>query len=177
MNHQDHVHLIEAGIGRDRGGVWADFGAGTGAFTLALRDLAGPAVEIIAVDLDGRSQRTLRETMDRYFPGTHLRLLQADITGPLALPALDGILAANSIHFARDQTTLLRDWRRYLKPGGRLVVVEYDADSGNRWVPYPLSFAALTALAPATGYGTPVLLGTRPSRFLGQIYAAATSPV
>jgi SAM-dependent methyltransferase len=113
--------------------------------------------------------------MDRRFPGTRLRLLEADFAGPLALPPLDGILAANAIHFVRDQAALLRDWRGYLKPAGRLVVVEYDADDGNRWVPYPLSFAALSALAPAAGYAEPVLLGSRPSRFLGRIYAAVAS--
>ena len=35
MNHTDHVQLIEAGLERHSGGVWADFGAGSGAFTLA----------------------------------------------------------------------------------------------------------------------------------------------
>jgi ubiquinone/menaquinone biosynthesis C-methylase UbiE len=173
MNHRDHVQLIENGIGRDRGGVWADLGAGTGAFTLALRDVAGPGVEIIAVDRDRSALQALGDTMERSFPGTHLRQLPADFTEPLALPPLDGILAANAIHFVRDQASLLRGWSRYLKPAGRLVIVEYDADVGNRWVPYPLSYAALQTLAPAMGFGQAALLGTRPSRFLGQIYSAA----
>jgi ubiquinone/menaquinone biosynthesis C-methylase UbiE len=177
VNHEDHVRLVESGIGRDRGGVWADFGAGSGAFTLALREVAGPGVEIVAVDRDRSALRALREAMERRFPGSRLRLLQADFAEALALPPLDGILAANAVHFAREQAALLRRWRGYLKPVGRLVVIEYDADAGNRWVPYPLSFAAFAALAPAAGFDEPVLLGARPSRFLGRIYAAATTPV
>ena len=79
--------------------------------------------------------------MARQFPGTRLETIEADFRDPLPLPPLDGIIAANAIHFVPEQAALLRRWREYLKPGGRLIVVEYDAEVGNRWVPYPLSFA------------------------------------
>ena len=178
MNHADHVRLIERGSGRGAGGRWADFGAGGGAFTLALRDLAGPDVEIIAVDRDRGSLRALRAEMERRFPGTHLETLAADFAADLALPPLNGILTANAIHYVPwpQQAALLRRWRAYLKPGGSLIVVEYDADACNRWVPYPVSFASLGPLAEAAGFAPPTLLGAVPSRFLGQIYAATMAP-
>ena len=174
MNHDDHVHLIESGVGRGSGGVWADFGAGSGAFTLALRDVAGPDVEIVAVDRDRRSLEELRSAMDRRFPGTRLELRVADFTADLDLPPLDGIVAANAIHFVREQQILLAHWRRYLKPAGRLVVVEYAAERGNRWVPYPVSFAALRRLAPAAGFTAPTLIASRPSWFMHGMYGAVT---
>jgi ubiquinone/menaquinone biosynthesis C-methylase UbiE len=179
VNHADHVQLIEPGIERNRGGVWADFGAGSGAFTLALRDIAGPDAAIIAIDRDATGLQTLRATMERTFPGTRLRLLQADIASRLTLPPLDGIVAANAIHFIprRDQMALLREWKEYLQPDGRLIVVEYDADRGNRWVPDPMSYTTLQELAPAAGFTAPQLLGRRPSRWLAPIYAALTFPI
>src|SRR5215212_6667485 len=179
MNHADHVQLIETGVERNSGRVWADFGAGSGAFTLALRDIAGPDIELIAIDRDRGSLQTLDATMERLFPGTRLRLLAADMARHLTLPPLDGIVAANAIHFVplRDQTALLRRWRSYLKPEGRLIVIEYDADSGNRWAPYPLSYAAFRETARAAGFTDPVLLGSRPSRWLGRIYSALTRPI
>ena len=179
MNHADHVQLIENGIDRDSAGVWVDFGAGGGAFTLALRDIAGPDTAIIAIDQDRASLQTLRATMERQFPGTQLRLLQADFAGHLTLPPLDGIIAANAIHFVplQDQTALLRRWRSYLKLEGRLVVVEYDTDSGNRWAPHPMSYATFRETARAAGFADPVLLGSRPSRWLGRIYSALTRPI
>ena len=70
----------------------------------------------------------------------------------------------------------MQGWRDYLKPEGRLIVVEYDADVGNRWVPYPLSFAALGPVAQAAGFSEPARIGMYPSRFLGGIYAAVTAP-
>lgn len=176
MNHDDHVRLIERGIARDSGGVWADFGAGSGAFTLALRDLAGPEVEIVAVDRDRASLHALREAMARRFPETRLRTVTADFTEGLALPLLDGILSANAIHYVPDHAALLRAWRGLLQPDGKLVVVEYDAEAGNRWVPYPMPFAAFDTAARGAGFSPPLLLATRPSRFLGRIYAALASP-
>jgi ubiquinone/menaquinone biosynthesis C-methylase UbiE len=175
MNHADHVQLIAAGIERP-GGVWADLGAGSGAFTLALRDLAGPDAELFAVDRDRDGLRTLRASMERHFPDTRLRLIEADMAGQLALPPLDGIVAANALHYVPDQTAFLRHWKDYLKPEGRLIVVEYDAETGNRWVPYPLSFASFGEIAWAAGFTAPVLLATRPSQWLGRIYSALTFP-
>jgi ubiquinone/menaquinone biosynthesis C-methylase UbiE len=177
MNHHDHVRLIAPGIDAGTGGVWADLGAGTGAFTLALRDVAGPEVDIIAVDRDRHALQTLRANLDRRFPGTRLQIQQADFTEPLELPRLDGVLSANAIHYVRHPTTLLQRWRGYLKPGGRLIVVEYDTDAGNQWVPYPLSFPTFVSVAQSAGFAEPVLLGAVPSRFLGRLYAAGTTPV
>jgi ubiquinone/menaquinone biosynthesis C-methylase UbiE len=176
MNHEDHVQLIADGIEAGEGGVWADLGAGSGAFTLALRDVAGPATEIYAVDRDSSALSSLRAAFDRQFPGSSIHLQSADFTRPLELPPLDGILAANSIHFVRDHAAFLGRWRGYLKPDGRLVLVEYDTDEGNRWVPYPVSFASLSTVAKAAGFSEPVLLGSRGSRFLDRMYAAAMDP-
>jgi SAM-dependent methyltransferase len=170
MNHADHVRLLAGGV-PGPGGVWADMGAGDGAFTLALRDLAGPEV----------NQGALRQLADRVrgiFPGTRLEAIAADMTGPLTLERLDGIIAANSLHFVdrRKQAGVLREWRDLLRPGGRLIVVEYDADEGNRWVPFPVSFRALQRLAVHAGYEAPGLLASRPSHFLHSIYSAMLQP-
>ena len=53
MDHADHVRLLRDGV--TEGGTWADLGAGTGAFTLALAELLGPGGEVIAVDQIGRA--------------------------------------------------------------------------------------------------------------------------
>lgn len=172
VNHADHVRLIAPGIPPNSGGRWADFGAGTGAFTLALRDIAGPEVEIIAVDRDAGDLRDLQRVMARVFPGTVLQTRDADFARPLELPLLDGILAANSLHYVRDQVALLRRWRGHLTPGGRLIVVEYDTDRGNHWVPYALSFETFSRIAQDAGFTAPERIGSQPSRFLGGFFSA-----
>jgi uncharacterized protein (DUF2237 family) len=55
--------------------------------------------------------------------------------------------------------------------------VEYDAERGNQWVPFPISFARWKTLAPAAGFAPPVRLHRVHSRFLDAIYGASTTPV
>ena len=59
MDHDDHVGLLRGGVAGP-GGVWADIGAGEGAFTLALADLLGPGARIVAVDRDAGALRAQR---------------------------------------------------------------------------------------------------------------------
>ncbi len=171
MDHHDHVNLLRLGIAQP-GGAWADLGSGEGAFTLALRDLLGPDCEIYSVDQDrGRlavQQRLFRER----FPGSNVHFLHADFTRPLSLPPLDGLVMANSLHFFRDKEAVLRSVCAYLKDGGRLILVEYNTDSGNLWVPHPLSFETFRHLAPRAGLLTPQFLAAVPSHFLREIYSA-----
>lgn len=173
MDHQDHVFLLRGGVER-LGGTWADLGASSGAFTLALAELLGPGGTIYAVDRDGRSLAALSRSMHAQFPDVVLHTLQADFRRPLALalPLLDGIVMANSLHFVRDKAPVLRRLREYLGRNGRFILVEYGTDRGNPWVPHPLSFETWATLARHVGFAHTELLATRPSRFLGQIYAA-----
>jgi ubiquinone/menaquinone biosynthesis C-methylase UbiE len=174
MNHTDHVQLLQNGI-KAKGGVWADLGSGTGAFTLALAELLGSGTVIYSVDRDGRALREQQKAMRQRFPGVTVHYLTADFARPLDLPALDGVVMANSLHFIRDKAPVLKQVRSYLKPGGRLLLVEYNTDQGNTWVPHPLSYPTWAALAGSSGFTETRLLMTRPSRFLGEIYSAVSA--
>ena len=172
MDHTDHVNLLKP-ADLPRGGIWADFGAGSGAFTLALSDLIGLGAEIYAIDKDraglGRLERSHRE---HFGTSQNLHLVRADFTGALSLPPLDGIVMANSLHYFKDKIKLLRHVQSFLKLNGALLLVEYNADSGNPWVPYPLSFETYCGLAPRAGFSEPRWLATAPSRFLREFYSA-----
>jgi ubiquinone/menaquinone biosynthesis C-methylase UbiE len=171
MNHQDHVNLLRRGIA-EVGGVWADFGSGAGAFTLALADLLGSGGEIYAVDKDRSALKEQERAMRTYFPDTMVHYINADFTQRLALPSLDGVVMANSLHFLRQKDAMLQLVRSYLKPGGCLLIVEYNADRGNMWVPYPFSFRTWEVLAHKNGFSSTQLLATVPSRFFGEMYSA-----
>lgn len=169
MNHADHVNLIWGGVSP---GVWADFGSGAGAFTLALADLLGDEGEIYSIDRDSRALEQQRSAMRNQFPDKTIRYLTADFTRPLDLPPLDGAVMANSFHFVKHREPVLKLIHGYLKPEARLILVEYNADSGNMWVPHPLSFETWRALAGKHGFKDTRLIGARPSRFLREIYGA-----
>jgi SAM-dependent methyltransferase len=171
MDHRDHVGLIREGV-EGGGTVWADLGSGEGAFTLALADLLGPGGSIVSVDRDQRALRAQERALREAFPQVALTPLEADFGRRMDLPPLDGVVMANSLHFSRDKLEVLRLVRGYLRPAGRLVLVEYDTDHGNHWVPYPLSYATWEVLAGDAGFRQTRRLAAVPSRFLGSIYSA-----
>ena len=171
MDHADHVGLIQSGV-ESAGLRWLELGSGEGAFTLALADLLGPGGDIVALDRDRRALRRLEAEMAARFPGIRLETIVTDFREPLPAGPFGGVLAANSLHFVTDPAAVMARARAVLRPGGRLIVVEYDADRGNPWVPHPFSAARFPELAATAGFGRAREIGRVPSRFLGAIYAA-----
>jgi SAM-dependent methyltransferase len=164
-----------------RGVVWADLGAGRGTFTRALVALLGARGHVYAVDRDPAAVAALAR-----LPGNagdaggarRVTAVRGDFAAPdaaraLGLPALDGVLLANALHFvpAAEQAAVLARLTGWLRPAGRLVVVEYDARPPSRWVPAPVAFERLAALVPA-GMAPPARVATRPSAFGGAIHVA-----
>lgn len=170
MNHADLVSLIEGGV-TERGGRWADLGAGEGAFTRALADLLGPGAHITAVD---RNAGALRYLAGEKVPGVEVETKVGDFTRPLGLSNLDGIVMANSLHFIRDKGPVLESVRQMLRPGGKLIVVEYGTDRGNPWVPHPFTFERWQRMAAQAGFEETRLLRTIPSRHTGSMYSAVS---
>ena len=174
MTHQDHIALIKDGIPHS-GGVWADLGSGSGAFTLALRDVAGEDTKIFSVDQDVERMDEQRELFTEMFGSPDITYLYQDFTEDLSLPPLDGVIMANSLHYVADQKAFLITLQRYLKPDGRLLLVEYNSDEANQWVPYPISFAKFTELAHQAEFNPPTLLQKVPSQFQNEMYSAVTT--
>jgi SAM-dependent methyltransferase len=175
VNHADHVRLIRGGV-EGSGPRWLELGAGEGAFTLALADCLGPGNSVLALDRDGGALARLGPVVAEQFPGVAVETTVADFRTALPAGPFDGILAANSLHFTDDPVAVLREARTRLTDGGRIVVVEYDADRGNPWVPHPFSAARFPGLALAAGLGDVTMLERVPSRFLNAIWSAVARP-
>lgn len=173
MDHADHLRLIREGV-QPPGGVWAELGSGRGAFTLALAELLGPGGVIYSIDRNRSALRAQERAVRQRYPQVELHLLHADFTKPLELPLLDGVLMANSLHFQRDRLNVLHGVRLYLKPGGRLVIVEYNLRRANLAVPYPVTYMDFVELTVRAGYVSTSMLATRPSSTMGEIFAAVS---
>ena len=81
MNHTDHLNLLHPCIPAT-GGTWADFGAGGGAFTLALAELIGASGHIIAIDQDASALRENERALRSRFATISASYLTADFTRP-----------------------------------------------------------------------------------------------
>jgi SAM-dependent methyltransferase len=171
MNHKDHVDLLHGGVVPPNA-VWADLGCGTGAFALALADMLDPQSIVYAVDTDKSALAELRRQSLARFPSQDIRPTHADFTQPLDLPPLDGVVMANSLHFHKEKEPIVRAVRDLLKPDGRLILIEYNVDRGNPWVPFPVSFGKWAEIALRCGFGSTEKIAAKRSSFLREIYSA-----
>lgn len=174
MNVDDAVRLIAPVVVRD--GRWADLGAGSGTFAAALARLLGPRGMVYAVERDAAAVATLGELARRGAGDASAPIVvrRGDFNRPLDLPALDGVLLANALHFvaAEGQSTVLEQVARSVVRGGAILVVEYDNRPPSRWVPFPISLTRLGDLARVAGLGAPEMIGRRESDFGGTMYVA-----
>jgi len=169
MTHKDHVFLIKKAI---KGNTWADFGSGWGAFTLALRDVGGENIEIYSIDKNQSSLKEQEVNFRSKFPNSRIKFLDKDFTGNLELPKLDGILMANSLHYIKDKVPFLNKIKSYLKPDGKLVMVEYNLERANTWVPYPLTYTKFDKQAKEAGFTRTNLLERVPLEWGNEMYSA-----
>jgi SAM-dependent methyltransferase len=176
MTHADHVRLFQKGIDPTLE-IWADLGSGEGAFILALAGLIHPKSIIYSIDKDWERLAGQKQLFFRLFPNTRVHFLHSDFSRKLDLPLLNGIIMANSLHYIKDQKGLLVSLRTHIKPGGKLITVEYNTECRNSWVAYPVSYARFAELLQESGYTNPQLLGSVLSAFLREIYAAMSLTV
>lgn len=155
------------------GGVWADIGCGDGVFTTVIQEIIGPHGRIVAVDKDGKALQRLRDRFRRDHPGVTVETILTDFRLPFVLPALDGLVIANALHFvnAKERRDVFSRLVAFLTPGGSAVVVEYDTRKPNPAVPFPLDTVGFLALAEEVGLGAGRIAAHVASSFLGEMYA------
>lgn len=78
---------------------------------------------------------------------------------------------ANSFHFVKNKNAFINKVFNCLSDSGYIIMVEYDKDRSNFWVPYPISFNSLKQYFMQYNYSTEKL-HVMPSRYNGIIYSA-----
>jgi SAM-dependent methyltransferase len=160
--------LARSGIDALAPGTWADLGCGDGVFTVALATLLAPGSTVHAVDRDAA---VLARIPPRH-AGVEIVTRQQDMASFTAGGRLDGVLMANSLHYVNGQPAFIRAWAARLAPPYRFVIVEYDTEASNPWVPFPISRARLPSIF---GVAEDAIhdLGRRPSIYRrAPLYAA-----
>jgi SAM-dependent methyltransferase len=158
---EEAVALIAGGVESQASEVWADLGCGDGTFTLALAELLPQGSTVHAVDTD---RSALRRIPGRHGGATIVTQAVDFTRQPWPFDDLDGILMANALHFVRAQSAFIRACIPRLRRR-RFLIIEYDSDVPNPWVPYPLSRATAARLFTEAGFPSITPLGSMLSRY------------
>jgi trans-aconitate methyltransferase len=149
--------------------VWCDLGAGEGLFTRALSVLLPDTSTIYAIDKDPKS-------LNKISVESHVKLHKVNADFTLwndTVPLLDGILMANALHFVEDKNHLVKTLLTKMKPDGVLLLIEYDLQTANAWVPYPIRKDLLKKFAVEAGFTSVSFLHEVPSVYnRSMIYSA-----
>lgn len=113
------------------GQVVADVGAGPGVISLPMARTVGPTGKVYAVDIDQAfidhiNMRAKEQKID------NVKAVLGTFTDP-ALPAADVDVALfhDVLHHIKDRAEYLKNTAKYLKPGGRIAIVELDPKTGS----------------------------------------------
>lgn len=123
--------VVEA-LGVRPGDKVVDLGSGSGLFTRPLARLAGPDGVVYAVDID-RDLLDHVEEVAREQGLQNIRTVLATEFDPRIPERVDLVLICDTLHQISDPGVYLRGLVRYLKPGGRVAVIDYEDEWPGRF--------------------------------------------
>jgi ubiquinone/menaquinone biosynthesis C-methylase UbiE len=107
------------------GMIVADVGAGSGYFTLRIARRVAPGGRVIATDVQPQMLAMIRERAAAAHLGNVETRLVHDADAGLDAGSIDLALLVDVYHELADPAAVMAGVRRALRPGGRLVLVEY----------------------------------------------------
>jgi SAM-dependent methyltransferase len=159
MTTAEATSLIQKGVPTNAT-TWADVGAGTGTFTLALQEILSEGV-IYAVDKSPHALWRLPLNAP-----VKIQVVEGDFFQKMDFPKVDGLLMANALHYAPDPVSVLKNILGHLKPGGVFILVEYETHTAlPPWIPFPIPFDKFKKIAQECGLSEPVEIGRMDSQY------------
>lgn len=108
----------------------ADIGAGTGYFTFHLAKRVGSAGRVYAVDIQPGALADLGRRASAEGLAQVVPVLGTEEDPRLPAGGVDVVLVVNTYHELRAYDAMMEGFRRGLKPGGLLAIIDCDAQPG-----------------------------------------------
>lgn len=118
-----HVKLVLDTLGDLEGKRAADVGCGKGRFARIVKE-RNPGAQVIALDV--------AEAMLRHVPKGIERVAATMTALPLATGSCDSAYATESLEHAVDIPAAVAELTRIVKPGGRIVIIDKNAEAWGR---------------------------------------------
>lgn len=116
-------------LGVGEGVVVADLGAGSGWFTIRLAGRVGPNGMVYAEDIQRQMIDSITRRVER-MGLKNVRTVLGTANDPRLPAPVDAVLIVDSYHEMEQPVTLLKNVARYLKPNGRIGIVNFKSDGG-----------------------------------------------
>jgi ubiquinone/menaquinone biosynthesis C-methylase UbiE len=122
-----------AALGLEAGDAVADVGAGSGYYTIRLARVVGATGRVYATDIQPEMLALVRKKVEAERLSNVELVLGAPSDPRLPAASVNLVLMVDVYHELADPQGMLRALKRALKPGGRLVLIEFRKESP--WVP------------------------------------------
>mgnify|MGYP001611913285 FL=1 len=121
-------------LGVYEGMIVADLGAGTGAYTIPLAERVGEKGRVYAVEVQKDFLTNIRTAAEARGL-KNVELLWGDIERlggtKIKDESVDAVVISNVLFLAEDKAGLLRETRRILKVGGKLLLIDWGGSFNN----------------------------------------------
>jgi SAM-dependent methyltransferase len=132
-----------------------DVATGAGEPAVSAAERVGPSGYVLATDIaEGIVELALQVARERGLEQIETRAMDGE---KLDLPdaSFDAVLCRLGLMYMPHPVTALREWRRALRPGGRVVVVVFSTSDRNSWGAVPASIIRRRAQLPPPVAGQP----------------------
>ena len=126
---EERPELLMNALEIPRGATVADLGSGTGYFTWRLAQEVGPTGKVLAIDVQQSMLDLTKAAVTEHKLNNVEYALATDKDPRLPEKALDLVFIAYAYHEFAEPEAIMAAVRRSLKPGGRVVILEYAKES------------------------------------------------
>ena len=102
----------------------ADLGAGTGVFTVPLAKAVGASGKVYAIDVDADLLAIVRDKA-KSEDLANIETIVAGATDSRVPESVDLLFICDTMHHLPDQAAYVRQFAKLLRPGGRVVVIDF----------------------------------------------------
>jgi ubiquinone/menaquinone biosynthesis C-methylase UbiE len=126
----DDRDMIVANVGIKNGMAVADVGAGTGLFTQPFAEAVGPTGKVYAVDIQESFVKHIRERARKAGIENVETVLCNEKSVELPRASVDLVFVCDTYHHFEYPASTLASIRSALRPGGELVVIDFERIEG-----------------------------------------------